>query len=489
MSVPEYKEFKALCAKGNLIPVYREHLADIETPVSVASRFADDRQMFLLESVEGGRNWGRYSFIGVHPHSRFTVRQGKAVLETASGKLVLEGSGFAALRQVMEQTVPVALPELPRFVAGAVGYLSYETVGEFEKLPAPKAELTGPTSCFMLTDTMIIFDNVRHTMKIVACARPDWFESPEAAYRDAEHRIEAIERRLAQPAMPKPQIYGKLAEPQSNMTREEFREMVRKARGYITEGDIIQVVLSQRFSTQLPADPFTLYRALRLINPSPYTFFLKTGERILVGSSPEVMVRLTGDSAELRPIAGTRPRGANEAEDRALADELLKDEKERAEHLMLVDLGRNDLGRVATPASVQVSDFMTVERYSHVMHMVSNVKATLQADKNAFDLVRSTFPAGTLSGAPKIRAMEIINELEPQPRGAYGGAVGYLGYDGNMDMAITIRTLEIEGNEVAVQVGAGIVYDSDPDREFEETRHKAKGMMRALELAASGLAM
>jgi anthranilate synthase component 1 len=489
MSVPEINEFKALCSKGNLIPVYREHLADIETPVSVASRFADDRQMFLLESVEGGRHWGRYSFIGVHPHSRFTVKGGKATMETASGKMGLDGHGFEALRKVMEQTTQVILPELPRFVGGAVGFLGYETVNEFEKLPEPKQDIPGPTSSFMLTDTMIIFDNVRHTMKIVACARTDWFETPEAAYRDAEDRIEAIERRLAQPANPKPQIYGKLQDPKSNMTREEFREMIRKAREYVTEGDIIQVVLSQRFTTKLPADPFTLYRALRLINPSPYTFFLKTGETTLVGSSPEVMVRLTGDTAELRPIAGTRPRGATDAKDRALADELLKDEKERAEHLMLVDLGRNDLGRVATPASVQVSDFMTIERYSHVMHLVSNVRATIQEGKDAFDLVRSTFPAGTLSGAPKIRAMEIINELEPQPRGAYGGAVGYLGYDGNMDLAITIRTLEIKGDEVAVQAGAGIVYDSDPDKEFDETCHKARGMMRALELAANGLAM
>ena len=489
MSVPEFKEFKTLCAKGNLIPVYREHLADIETPVSVASRFADDRQMFLLESVEGGRHWGRYSFIGVHPHSRFTVKDRKAELETPVGKVSLGDGGFEALRAVMEQTTPVLLPELPRFVGGAVGFLGYESVNEFEKLPEPKGGLDGVSSCFMLTDTMIIFDNVRHTMKIVACARTDWFETPEAAYRDAEDRIKAIEARLAQPAKPKPQKLCELTEPQSNMSREEYRQIVRKAREYIEEGDIIQVVLSQRFTTKLPADPFTLYRALRLVNPSPYTFFLKTGERILVGSSPEVMVRLTGDMAELRPIAGTRPRGTTDAEDRALADELLKDEKERAEHLMLVDLGRNDLGRVATPASVQVSDFMSIERYSHVMHLVSNVKATLQPDKDAFQLVRSTFPAGTLSGAPKIRAMEIINELEPQPRGAYGGAVGYLGYDGNMDLAITIRTLEIEGDDVSVQVGAGIVYDSDPDREFDETRHKARGMMRALELAANGLVM
>jgi anthranilate synthase component 1 len=271
------------------------------------------------------------------------------------------------------------------------------------------------------------------------------------------------------------------------MTRDAFTDMVRRAKQYIVEGDIIQAVLSQRFSTELPSDPLTLYRALRLVNPSPYTFFLKFGDHVLVGSSPEVMVRLTGVSAELRPIAGTRPRGDTEQADRANADSLLADEKERAEHVMLVDLGRNDLGRVAMPGSVQVRDFMRIERYSHVMHIVSDINATLLPGKDAFDLVRATFPAGTLSGAPKIRAMEIIHELEPQPRGAYGGAVGYISYDGNMDLAITIRTLEIEADRVAVQAGAGIVADSDPDREFEETEHKARGMVRALELAARNL--
>ncbi|MBN2452437.1 MAG: anthranilate synthase component I family protein, partial [Lentisphaeria bacterium] len=317
--------------------------------------------------------------------------------------------------------------------------------------------------------------------------RPEEFPDLEAAYRDAVRRIRTIEQRLQMPVDLRPRLSGATPLLESNMTREAFCAMVRRAREYITEGDAIQVVLSQRFSGELPADPVTVYRALRLVNPSPYTFLLKNGDRILVGSSPEVMVRLTGDRAELRPIAGTRPRGANEQEDRRLADELLRDEKERAEHVMLVDLGRNDLGRVALPASVQVRDFMTVERYSHVMHIVSNVQATLAGGRDAFDLVRATFPAGTLSGAPKVRAMEIIHELEPRARGAYGGAVGYIGYDGNMDLAITIRTIEIEGHRVAVQAGAGIVFDSDPEREYEETCHKAQGMRRALELAANGL--
>jgi len=397
--------------------------------------------------------------------------------------------GIAALRGVMARTTPVLLPELPRFVGGAVGYLSYETVSEFERLPAPKVAEAGPTACFMLTDTMIVFDNVRHTMKIVAAARPGAFASPKAAYQDAVRRIMAIEERLMTPVDLRPRITGAQPGLESNVSPEQFRDMVRRARDYISAGDIIQAVLSQRFSGELPADPVTLYRALRLVNPSPYTFYLKTGDRLLVGSSPEVMVRLTGDRAELRPIAGTRPRGATEQEDRALADELLSDEKERAEHVMLVDLGRNDLGRVAASGSVQVKDFMTIERYSHVMHIVSTVQATLAEGRDAFDLIRATFPAGTLSGAPKIRAMEIIHELEPQPRGAYGGAVGYIGYDGNMDLAITIRTLEIEGHRVAVQAGAGIVYDSDPEKEYQETCHKARGMVRALELAARGLAL
>lgn len=491
MITPNLDEFRRLCSQGNLIPVYREYLADVETPVSVAARFAGDERLFLLESVEGGNRWGRYSFIGVHPDAVFSVVEGQAVLERDGVRTTLANgsSGVCALREILQESHPVILPELPRFVGGAVGYMTYETVGEFERLPEPKNHDGAPSALFMLTDTMVVFDNLQHTMKILACARPDRFDSPDAAFHDALRRIHAIEQRIAAPVRPWVSGSGETPKMKSNMLPEQFREMVSRAREYITEGDIIQVVLSQRFSGPLPADPLTLYRALRLVNPSPYTFFLKMGDHILVGSSPEVMVRLTGDQAELRPIAGTRRRGATEQEDRHLADELLADEKERAEHVMLVDLGRNDLGRVAVPASVQVKDFMTVERYSHVMHLVSTVQATLAGGKDAFDLIRATFPAGTLSGAPKIRAMQIINELEPQSRGAYGGAVGYIGYDGNMDLAITIRTLEIEGNRVSVQAGAGIVYDSDPQKEYEETCHKAKGMMRALELAARGLTL
>lgn len=491
MFAPTFEAFAELAKQGNLIPVYREHLADMETPVSTLARFADDEHVFLLESVEGGERWGRFSFIGVHPRVIFTVEDGEARL-CCDGEVQSLGRGpapFEKLREVLKQTRPVAVPGLPRFFAGAVGTIGYETVGEFERLPAPKQDGVPATARFMMAEDMVVFDNVRHTAKVVACARPEAFPALRAAYDDACERIEHIEARMRQPHAILPVGSGAPADVTmtSNLSREAYAEMVRKAKDYILEGDVIQTVLSQRFSTELPASPLTVYRALRLINPSPYMYYLKFGDSLLVGSSPEIMVRLTGCNMELRPIAGTRPRGKTEQEDRALADELLGDEKERAEHVMLVDLGRNDLGRIAAPGSVQVRDFMTIERYSHVMHIVSHVQAELGPDYDAFDVIRATFPAGTLSGAPKIRAMEIIHELEPQPRGAYGGAVGYIGYDGNMDLAITIRTLEIDGDRVAVQAGAGIVADSDPDREYDETVSKAKGMMRALRLAASDL--
>ena len=489
MFKPTLDEFRALSTGGNLIPVYREYLADMETPVSAFGRFADDEYAFLLESVEGGERWGRYSFIGVEPYAIFTVSDGEARLARADGVEVLDfsGSPFEALRDVLADSRPVNVPGLPRFFGGAVGYLAYETVGEFERLPEPKTDLAWPTTCMMLTDQMIIFDNVRHTVTLIACARLDHYDTPEDAYQDACDRVEALERRLRSNRPVEAHDSNGPVSMRSNMTSPQFCEMVERAKRYIVDGDVIQVVLSQRFSTALPAAPLTVYRALRLINPSPYMFFLKLEGRMLLGSSPEVMVRLTGTRMELRPIAGTRPRGKTEQEDRQLADELLADEKERAEHVMLVDLGRNDLGRIAVPGSVQVTDLMTIERYSHVMHIVSHIQAIVEDGKDAFDLVRATFPAGTLSGAPKVRAMEIIHELEPQSRGAYGGAVGYIGYDGNMDLGITIRTLEIDGPEIAVQVGAGIVYDSDPEKEFSETENKARGMVRALELAARGL--
>jgi anthranilate synthase component 1 len=490
MYSPSFDEFRQLAAKGNTIPVFREQLADMETPVSAMSRFAEDESVFLLESVEGGERWARYSFIGLHPSGIFTIENGVPYLhrDGQSQRLPHSGDPLNALRTLLAKTKFVALPSLPRFVSGAAGYMGYEIINTFEKMPAPKTQPETPETCMMLTDDIIVFDNVRHTLKMIACARTENFASLEEAYADACQRIDAIADRLRQPAPAQMRVAeGTEAHLESNLSREAFGDMVRQAKEYICSGDIIQVVLSQRFRGTLPAPPLTLYRALRLINPSPYTFFLKFGGRVLVGSSPEIMVRLTDGTAELRPIAGTRPRGKSEQEDRQLANELLADEKEKAEHLMLVDLGRNDLGRVAVAGSVQVRDFMTVERYSHVMHLVSHIQATLLPEQDAYDLIRATFPAGTLSGAPKIRAMEIINELEPISRGVYGGAVGYISADGNMDLAITIRTLEIADNQVTLQAGAGIVYDSDPDKEYDETCHKARGMVAALELAADNL--
>jgi anthranilate synthase component 1 len=356
-------------------------------------------------------------------------------------------------------------------------------------MPTPKPD-TGrvdPCTKFLQADKLIVFDNVRHTVKLVVCTRPGRTASAEAAYTEAAEAIEQMRVQVTSPASLPPAEPCEPPQFSSNMTPNEFKDIVERAKRYIVAGDIIQAVLSQRFSAESSLDPLQLYRALRFLNPSPYTFFLKVGERTLVGSSPEIMVRLTGNRIEVRPIAGTRPRGATEQEDRALADELLADEKEKAEHVMLVDLGRNDIGRVAEPGSVQVTEYMVIERYSHVMHLVSHVQGVLRKEFDAYDVIRSTFPAGTLSGAPKIRAMEIIHELEKGPRGAYGGAVGYIDYSGNMDLAITIRTMDVHDGRVAVQAGAGIVYDSDPQREYEETRHKARAMMRAVDMAARGL--
>jgi anthranilate synthase component 1 len=392
------------------------------------------------------------------------------------------------LRSIYSDLKVAEVPGLPRFFGGTVGVVGYEAVGEFERMPEPKtgSQRVVARSRFLKVDKLIVFDNVRHTIKIVFCTRPNDAASYEAAYEDAQAQIEAVAKVLPERHASAVECYPDV-EFESNMTRDAYKAIVEKAKQYIVDGDVIQVVLSQRFSAQTMVPPLQLYRALRLLNPSPYTFFLKLGSQTLVGSSPEVMVRLTGSRVEVRPIAGTRPRGVTEQEDRRLADDLLSDEKEKAEHVMLVDLGRNDIGRIAEPGSVQVTEYMVIERYSHVMHMVSHVEGVLRKSFDAFDVLAATFPAGTLSGAPKIRAMEIINELEPAPRGAYGGALGYISYTGNMDFAITIRTLEIEDGEVSVQAGAGIVYDSDPDKEYEETCHKARGMQKAVEMAARGL--
>jgi len=474
---PNEASYAGLAREYDVVPVVKEVLADLETPVSVLQRFMSRENAFLLESMEGGEKWGRYSFVGIDPRPFLEVDHRKP------------GAGLEEIRRVFKGVRVATVPGLPRFIGGVVGFIGYEAIGEFETMPEPKPGRAGLRlrSRFVQADRMIVFDNIRHTIKIVVCTRPSESTSPEAAYRRAVSEIEGIEHTLNQPAERMPCRAGPAVNFESNMTKDEFCGMVKKAKDYIYAGDIIQVVLSQRFSAKTEIPPLHLYRALRLLNPSPYTFFLKMGGQTLVGSSPEVMVRLTGNRVELRPIAGTRPRGADDASDRALADELLSDEKEKAEHVMLVDLGRNDIGRLAEMGSVQVTDYMVIERYSHVMHLVSHVQGVLRKEFDAYDVIRATFPAGTLSGAPKIRAMQIIHELETEPRGAYGGAVGYVGYDGNMDLAITIRTLEVSEGVVSVQAGAGIVYDSDPVKEYEETCHKARGMQKSVELAARGL--
>ena len=471
--------YLALAREYDLIPVCQELLADLETPVSVLRRFVDNPNVFLLESIEGGETWGRYSFIGVEPELLFEIEHTD----------ITDPQLLRRLRTVYQGVRAAPMRGLPRFFGGAVGYIGYEAVREFERLPAPKPVRGGsrPISRFLKVDNLIVFDNLRHTIKIIVCSRPAGVATPTEAYEAACRKIAAIETILQQPA---PRTENRVYPPvtfASNMTSTQYQAIVRKAKEYIVAGDIIQAVLSQRFSARSEVPPFQLYRALRLLNPSPYLYFLKIGDQALVGSSPEIMVRLTGNRVELRPIAGTRPRGATEQQDRQLADDLLSDDKEKAEHIMLVDLGRNDIGRVAETGSVQVRDYMGIERYSHVMHIVSHVEAILRQGCDAADVIRATFPAGTLSGAPKIRAMEIIHELESEPRGAYGGALGYISYDGSMDFAITIRTLEITGGTIAIQAGAGIVHNSDPQKEFEETCHKARGMQNAVALAANGL--
>lgn len=490
---PSFEKFAALAQGVNRVPVYREYLADFETPVSVLSRFADDEHVFLLESVEGGERFGRYSFIGVNPKAVFTVEKGKAYLTKNGARTQLDApeGPFTALRGVLKDVKVAGGEGLPPLFGGAVGYMSYETVNEFEKLPEPKAPLLDPSACFMLCEDMIAFDNVRHTVTLIACARLDEFATPKQAYDDAAARIDSMRERLKTPARIPAKRDESIPVPTltSNMTKDEYRARVERAKQYIRDGDIIQIVFSQKFTTKADISVLQLYRALRLVNPSPYTFFLKTGKRVLVGSSPETMVKLDHNRAILRPIAGTRKRGATPAEDIALADELLRDEKEKAEHLMLVDLGRNDLGRVSVAGSVQMKDFMRIERYSHVMHIVSDVESVLKPEADAFDLIRAVFPAGTLSGAPKIRAMEIIHELEPEPRNTYGGAVGYFSYNQTMDMAITIRTLRMEDGEISIQAGGGIVYDSDTEKEFDETVNKAGALFKSVRLAAENLAL
>jgi anthranilate synthase component 1 len=492
MTTPTQTEFEALAAKGfNLIPVYREIAADLETPVSAFLKIERGDYSFLLESVRGGEKWGRYTFLGSEPSLVLRARgQQMDLIRPGRGVEARHvDDPFEALRAEVKRFRAPEIEGLPRFFGGAVGFLAYDIARYFERLPdEPRDDLGVPDLYMMFTDTMLVFDNVRQTVKIIANTPVAGAASTRAAYRSAIERIEDVIERLRAPVRP-PCREGaaptRNGPPQisSNTTREGYQMMVLAAKEYIAAGDIIQVVPSQRFEAPLDVHPFNIYRSLRTINPSPYMFYLRLGDHTLVGASPEVMVRLEGREITLRPIAGTRPRGATESEDLRLEHELLSDPKERAEHVMLVDLGRNDVGRVARIGSVQVTELMVVERYSHVMHIVSNVRGELRDGADAFDAFRATFPQGTVSGAPKIRAMEIIDELEPVRRGVYAGAVGYFSYTGNMDTAIALRTMLVKNNKVYIQAGGGVVADSDPGAEFDESVNKARAMVKALSAA------
>lgn len=502
MIKPTIEEFRERATQGNLIPVYREILADMETPVSAFLKIDDGQHSFLLESMEGGEKWARYSFLGSQPavvvrssgNKVEVIRNGRA--ESRS----FERDPLEVLKNVLAEYRPVPDPALPRFFGGAVGFMGYDVVRFFEELPDGNTDdLNIPDLFFMITDTLLIFDNVRHVINVVSNAHVDG-TSADDAYGDAVGKIDGIVEKLkTQRAESKGQHARSTFNVQrskkgetasvltSNFTQPQYEDAVRKAKEYIRAGDIFQVVPSQRFHASITVEPYEIYRALRVINPSPYMYFLRCGDTTIAGASPEVMVRLEGDRIDLRPIAGTRKRGMTDEEDRALAEELLADPKERAEHIMLVDLGRNDVGRVSVPGTVQVNELMVIERYSHVMHIVSNVVGTLSEGRDAYDVIRACFPAGTVSGAPKIRAMEIIDELEPTRRGPYAGSVGYFGFSGAMDTCITIRTLVIKDGVATIQAGGGVVADSDPTAEYQETVNKAKAMMRAVEMAEEGL--
>jgi anthranilate synthase component 1 len=507
---PDMKSFLQKAGEANLIPVWREFPADLDTPVSVFLKLGGGSPAFLLESVEGGERLGRYSFLGAGYSAVLVASENKTTVVTPKETISYENVAPLQIAQEMFSRWRVAkIAGSPPFCGGAVGYLGYEMSGYFERLPQPPNDELGLPDCVLLfTDTLLIFDHVQHKLKILANAYIE--NDPEEAYSQAKDRIAALAARLTQ--FPNPQgedtpLADKLTMPpltsavsqqeysevtsggftsmRSNFTPEEFAQMVINGKEYIVCGDVIQVVPSQRLRRKTNAKPFNIYRALRMLNPSPYMFYLDLGQFQLIGSSPEMLVKLEGNRAESRPIAGTRPRGSTEAEDDWLIAELQADPKERAEHIMLVDLARNDLGRVCQYGTVRVPQLLAVEKYSHVSHLVSAVEGRLREDADAFKLLRATFPAGTVSGAPKIRAMEIISELEKLKRGPYAGAVGYFSFDGNMDTCITIRTIVMSGDTAYLQGGAGIVADSDPQREYQESLSKIKVLDEAVSLAES----
>ena len=487
MIYPDYNEFKKKSRKGNLIPVYREILADLDTPLSAFLKLKE-KIGFLFESLEGGEKWARYSFIGSNP-SMIIEGEGKDLTIKRGNRkerVKAKNDPLEIIAAELKKYKPVIMPGLPRFFGGFVGYIGYDAVRHFEKIPDHHHTGPGlPDIFMMLTDTLVVFDNITHRIKVISNAHIE--DGTKEAYEKACAKIDRIVRKLQSGvAIPESSTSSQNRSSEgftSNFSKDDFLKAVKRTKEYVKAGDVIQTVISQNFQRDTDIPPINAYRALRVINPSPYMYYLETGKCTLVGSSPEILVRLEGDTVELRPIAGTRRRGKTAKEDLSMEEELKSDPKEIAEHIMLVDLGRNDAGRIAATGSVEVTELMSVERYSHVMHLVSNVVGKLGKKQDAFDVLRASFPAGTVTGAPKIRAMEIIEELEPAKRGPYAGSVGYFDFSGNMDMCITIRTIIFKNKKAYIQAGAGIVADSDPDKEYEETVNKAKGMFKAIEMA------
>lgn len=490
---PQKRDFLNLAEYYNLIPIYEEIPCDLDTPISLFYKLAEENYCFLLESVEGAEKWAKYSFIGIDPFLIFQSKDKKVKIfrkKTEKGYVkteVLSENPFEDLRKILKNFTPFLDKNLPRFFGGAVGFVSYESVRFLEKIEVGRDLLNFSDLHFMFPEVVLVHDRFSQSLKIIYNV---WLkdlmhtkENLERIYSRATQKIQTLKEKILKQIPYKPSKLGKTKNPRFEIEKEEFFGMVKKAKKYIEKGDIIQVVLSQRMFVESDFPPFLIYRALRKVNPSPYLFFLKLDDEILIGSSPEVLVRMEGRTVETRPIAGTRRRGKDEEEDKRLEDDLKRDEKELAEHIMLVDLGRNDLGKICEFGSVEVYELMVIERYSHVMHLVSGVRGRAKEVVDMFDVFTATFPAGTVSGAPKIRAMEIITELEKKVRGPYAGAVGYFGFSGNMDFCITIRTIFKKGDKFYIQAGAGIVADSDPEREYEETLNKAKAMFKAFEIA------
>jgi anthranilate synthase component 1 len=491
---PDFATFERLAAQFDLVPVYRRLLSDALTPVTAFHKIDGGRGACLFESVIGGEKVGRYSFLAADPFLHISAHANKVVVRDGDKTQEFTSDDpLEELRRRLHAVRAAHLPQLPPFAGGAIGYAGYDVVRYVEHLPnAPRDDRGLPDLSFGFYDQMLVFDNVDKTMYVIALARIDQSGGDaKAAYASAQRRIDATVAQLSSGTDLPPADIATAGEPtlayRSNFTAETFQDAVRKCVEYIKAGDIFQVVISQRLEIDLTVDPFEIYRTLRVVNPSPFMFFLRTPEVTLVGSSPEIMCRVVDNHVTVRPLAGTRKRGVTEEEDRRLAAELLEDPKERAEHVMLVDLGRNDVGRVAKYGSVQLSDVMVIERYSHVMHITSNVTGELAPGLDAFDALKACLPAGTVSGAPKVRAMQIIDEVEPCRRGPYAGAVGYLDYSGNMDTCIALRTLVVHGNKAYVQAGAGIVADSDPASEYQETLNKARGLLKAIEVTKQRL--